>query len=303
MTKHIISLLALLQQFLFAPSQTKIIDMHIHSYSNKDFGEREPATDHYGTKGAANAESHRIATFAAFRKFNIVKAVVSGNPESVENWASKDSAHIVIRGILMFTPNDYGMDTAKFEQMVKNKEIEVFGETAPYYGGTTISDSIWQPYLRICEKYDIPVAVHTGGGDPGGTYTWSPKARLRLADPYWMEDVLVQYPRLRIYMMHAGGEDWPEHAIRLMAYYPQLYTDLAVLLWVEPNTQRYVKEFLRNAKEAGYLDRIMFGSDQMVWPYAIGKSIQFLNSLTFLTRKEKDDIFYNNAAGFLKLKK
>ena len=303
MTKHIISLLALLQQFLFAPSQTKIIDMHIHSYSNKDFGEREPATDHYGTKGAANAESHRIATFAAFRKFNIVKAVVSGNPESVENWASKDSAHIVIRGILMFTPNDYGMDTAKFEQMVKNKEIEVFGETAPYYGGTTISDSIWQPYLRICEKYDIPVAVHTGGGDPGGTYSWSPKARLRLADPYWMEDVLVQYPRLRIYMMHAGGEDWPEHAIRLMAYYPQLYTDLAVLLWVEPNTQRYVKEFLRNAKEAGYLDRIMFGSDQMVWPYAIGKSIQFLNSLTFLTRKEKDDIFYNNAAGFLKLKK
>jgi len=303
MTKHIIILLALLQQFLFAPSQTKIIDMHIHSYSNKDFGEREPATDHYGTKGAANAESHRIATFAAFRKFNIVKAVVSGNPESVEDWASKDSAHIVIRGILMFTPNDYGMDTVKFEQMIKDKDIEIFGETAPYYGGTTISDAVWQPYLRICEKYDIPVAVHTGGGDPGGTYTWSPKARLRLADPYWMEDVLVQYPRLRIYMMHAGGEDWPEHAIRLMAYYPQLYTDLAVLLWVEPNTQRYVKEFLRNAKEAGYLDRIMFGSDQMVWPYAIGKSIQFLNSLTFLTRKEKDDIFYNNAARFLKLKK
>ena len=303
MTKHIIILFALLQQFLFAPSQTKIIDMHIHSYSNKDFGEREPATDHYGTKGAANAESHRIATFAAFRKFNIVKAVVSGNPESVEDWASKDSAHIVIRGILMFTPNDYGMDTVKFEQMIKDKDIEIFGETAPYYGGTTISDAVWQPYLRICEKYDIPVAVHTGGGDPGGTYTWSPKARLRLADPYWMEDVLVQYPRLRIYMMHAGGEDWPEHAIRLMAYYPQLYTDLAVLLWVEPNTQRYVKEFLRNAKEAGYLDRIMFGSDQMVWPYAIGKSIQFLNSLTFLTRKEKDDIFYNNAARFLKLKK
>jgi len=303
MTKHIIILFALLQQFLFAPSQTKIIDMHIHSYSNKDFGEREPATDHYGTKGTANAESHRIATFAAFRKFNIVKAVVSGNPESVEDWASKDSAHIVIRGILMFTPNDYGMDTVKFEQMIKDKDIEIFGETAPYYGGTTISDAVWQPYLRICEKYDIPVAVHTGGGDPGGTYTWSPKARLRLADPYWMEDVLVQYPRLRIYMMHAGGEDWPEHAIRLMAYYPQLYTDLAVLLWVEPNTQRYAKEFLRNAKEAGYLDRIMFGSDQMVWPYAIGKSIQFLNSLTFLTRKEKDDIFYNNAARFLKLKK
>jgi len=303
MTKKIIFLLALVQQSLFAQSQAKIIDMHIHSYSNKDFGEREPATDHYGIKGSANAESHRLATFAAFKKFNIVKAVVSGNPESVENWVSKDSNHIVIRGILMFTPNDYGIDTVKFEQMIRDRKIEVFGETAPFYGGTTLSDSIWQPYLRICEKYDIPVAVHTGGGDPGGTYSWSPKARLRLSDPYLIEDVLVRYPRLRIYMMHAGGEDWPEHAIRLMAYYPQLYTDLAVLLWVEPNTQRYVKEFLRNAKEAGYLNRIMFGSDQMIWPYAIEKSIRFLDSLTFLTKQDKEDIFYNNAAMFLRLKK
>ncbi len=303
MPKYYIILFALLQPVLFAQSQTKIIDMHIHSYSDKDFGEREPATDYYGVKGSTNAELHRKETFAAFRKFNIVKAVVSGNPESVENWIEKDSAHRVIRGILMFAPNDHGMDSIKLEQMIKDKKIEVFGEIAPYYGGTTLSDSIWEPYLRICEKYDIPVAVHTGGGDPGGTYTWAPKARLRLADPYLIEDVLVKFPKLRIYMMHAGGEDWPEHAIRLMAYYQQLYTDLAVLLWVEPNTQRYVKEFLRNAKEAGYLNRVMFGSDQMICPYAIETSIRFLNSLTFLTKQDKEDIFYNNAAKFLKLKK
>jgi predicted TIM-barrel fold metal-dependent hydrolase len=87
-----------------------------------------------------------------------------------------------------------------------------------------------------------------------------------------------------------------------MAYYPQLYTDLAVMLWVEPNTQRYVREFLQNIKEAGYLNRVMFGSDQMTWPYAIEKSINFLNSLDFLTEQDKEDIFYNNAARFLKLK-
>src|SRR6476469_3541904 len=72
-------------------TQSRIIDMHIHSYSNNDFGEREPASDYYGTKGSRDAESHRIATFTAFKKFNIVKAVVSGNPESVENWIAKDS--------------------------------------------------------------------------------------------------------------------------------------------------------------------------------------------------------------------
>jgi len=293
--------LIILPTFLFAQAKTKVIDMHIHSYTDSDFGGREPALNSYGKKGAANAEAHRIETFAAFKKWNIVKAVVSGNPESVENWVANDSSHRIVRGILMFYPGEYNIDTLKFEQLVKDKKIEIFGELGPYYSGTTLSDSIWQPYLRICEKYDIPVAVHTGGGDPGGTYSWAPKARLALGDPYLIEDVLIRYPKLRIYLMHAGGEDWPEHAIRLMAYYPQLYTDLAVMLWVEPNTQRYIKQFLRDIKEAGFINRVMFGSDQMKWPYAIEKSIRFLNSLSFLTKKDKEDILYNNAVKFLRL--
>lgn len=299
--KYILSVLCMCC-FFITKAQTKVIDMHAHSYTDIDFGEREPATDHYGIKSSSNARDHRIASFAAFKKMNVVKAMVSGNPQSVEDWVAKDSNHVVIKGILMYTPTDYGIDTVKFEQMIKDKKIEVFGELAPYYAGATLSDLVWQPYLRICEKYDIPVAVHTGGGDPGGTYSWSPKARLKLGDPYLIEDVLVNYPKLRIYLMHGGAEEWHEHALRLMAYYPQLYTDVAVMLWVEPNTQRTVKDFLRNAKEAGYLNRVMFGSDQMIWPYAIEKSINFLNSLTFLTTKDKADILYNNAAKFLKLK-
>lgn len=303
MIKNTITLLILLQSFLFAQAQTKIIDMHVHSYSQSEFGAREQPFDYYGKKGAASAELHRAETFAAFKKWNIVKAVVSGDSQSVEEWATKDSSNRVVRGILIFSPEDYGLDSVKFEQRVKEKKIEVFGEVGAFYGGTTLSDSIWQPYLRICEKYDIPVAVHTGGGDPGGTYTWSPKARLKNGDPYLIEDVLVRYPKLRIYLMHNGGEEWHEHALRLMAYYPQLYTDIAVMLWVEPNSQRTVTEFLRNAKHAGYLSRVMYGTDQMLWPYAIEKSIKFLKSLTFLTKQDKEDIFYNNAAKFLNLER
>ncbi len=300
--KTILLILSIVFQLsVSAFSQPKIIDMHVHSYSDSDFGERQPATDHYGMKGSTNAEEHRLETLKAFEKFNIVKAMVSGNPESVATWAEKDNSDRVIKGILQFAPGSYGMDSIRFEQMIKDGELEIFGELGPYYSGTTLSDPEWQPYLRICEKYDIPVAVHTGGGEPLGTDSWAPKARLKLGDPYLIEDVLVNYPKLRIYMMHAGGEDWPEHAIRLMAYYPKLYTDLGVMLWVEPNTQRYITEFLKNIKHAGYLDRVMFGSDQMIWPYAIGKSIDFLNSLDFLTEEEKEGIFYGNAARFLKM--
>lgn len=301
MIKHLLLALLLLTEIFMVQAQTRIIDMHVHSYSDSDFGEREPATDHYGMKGSTNAEEHRLETFKFFEHYNIVKAMVSGNPESVATWAEKDNYDRVIKGILQFAPDTYNMDIIRFEQMIKDGEIEIFGELGPYYSGMTLSDPEWQPYLRICEKYDIPVAVHTGGGDPGGTYSWAPKARLKLGDPYLIEDVLVNYPKLRIYLMHAGGEDWPEHAIRLMAYYPHLYTDLGVMLWVEPNTQRYITEFLKNIKHAGYLDRVMFGSDQMKWPYAIEKSIDFLNSLDFLTEKDKEGIFYRNAARFLKM--
>jgi predicted TIM-barrel fold metal-dependent hydrolase len=283
-----------------AHAQSRIIDMHVHSYSDTDFVDSPEVVDYWGTPGATSAEAHRVATFDAFKKLKIVKAVISGRPESVETWASKGDNRNIIRGVLMYSPNDHGMDTITFERLVNEQKIEVFGELAPYYAGKTLNDLEWQPYLRICQKYDIPVALHTGGGDPGGTYSWAPKARLAVGDPYLIEDILVKYPKLRIYLMHSG-EEWYEHALRLMAYYPQLYSDLGALLWVERLDQRYATEFLKAAKQAGYLHKVMFGSDQMRWPYAIEKSINFLNSLDFLSKQDKEDILYNNAATFLRL--
>ena len=45
----------------------------------------------------------------------------------------------------------------------------------------------------------------------------------------------------------------------------------------------------------------MFGSDQMVWPEAIEVSIDSIETADFLTKEEKRDILYNNAARFLRL--
>jgi predicted TIM-barrel fold metal-dependent hydrolase len=43
----------------------------------------------------------------------------------------------------------------------------------------------------------------------------------------------------------------------------------------------------------------MFGSDQMYWPDAVGESIRSINAAPFLSRAQKRDILYNNAARFL----
>jgi uncharacterized protein len=92
-----------------------------------------------------------------------------------------------------------------------------------------------------------------------------------------------------------------DHAVRMMSMYENLYVDLGALLWADPLIQAYAIQFLKLAKTAGVLDRVMFGSDQMVWPGAISKSIEFLNNLDFLSAEEKNMIFYSNAKSFFNL--
>jgi uncharacterized protein len=283
-----------------AAERPSIIDMHIHSYGEvAEYGVYGSIGPH-GRKGPDNQKLHFQDTYERFRKYNITKAVVSGSPASVETWKNWDEDDRIIRGLMIDLPSDYGLSVQRFEEMVKNGKVEIFGELGPYYSGTTLAAPLWDPFLVICEQYDIPVAVHTGGGGPGETYSRHPNARLILADPFLIEDVLVKYPRLRVYLMHAGEHEH-EHALRLMAYYPQVYADISALLWVTTQTQRYAREFLHNAKQAGLLDRVMFGSDQMRWPDTIDMSIEYLNSLDFLNEQDKRDILYNNAARFLRL--
>jgi hypothetical protein len=53
--------------------------------------------------------------------------------------------------------------------------------------------------------------------------------------------------------------------------------------------------------DAGFQKRIMFGSDQMIWPETIRIAIETVEDAEFLSSEQKRDIFYNNAARFLKL--
>jgi predicted TIM-barrel fold metal-dependent hydrolase len=113
-----------------------------------------------------------------------------------------------------------------------------------------------------------------------------------------LEDVLVRHPRLRLYVMHAG---WPflENMIALLNAYPQVYVDVGVIDWTKPRKE--FDRYLRGLVEAGYGKRIMFGSDQMVWPEAIEMAVAAIQSADYLSPEQKGDIFYHNAARFLRL--
>lgn len=59
------------------------------------------------------------------------------------------------------------------------------------------------------------------------------------------------------------------------------------------------REGFRALAEAGFEDRLLFGSDQMLWPEAYGAAIEGIGSAEFLTPDRKDAIFYGNAAHLL----
>ena len=58
---------------------------------------------------------------------------------------------------------------------------------------------------------------------------------------------------------------------------------------------------MKSLVDAGLGDRLMFGSDGPGFPEAIQLAIEGINSAEFLTKNQKQDIFYNNAARFLRL--
>lgn len=59
--------------------------------------------------------------------------------------------------------------------------------------------------------------------------------------------------------------------------------------------------YLQTNFEAGFGSRVMFGSDQMIWPETIEYGIRVIEEAPFLSDQQKRDILYNNAARFLRV--
>lgn len=172
------------------------------------------------------------------------------------------------------------------------------GEVLNQYVGVTPDDERMAPYWALAEEMDVPVGIHIGSGPPGTPYLGFTEYRARNHSPLALEEVLLRHPDLRVYVQHAG---WPmlDDMLALMWTHPQVYVDVGVLSFAFPPAEFY--RYLRRLVEAGFGNRVMFGSDQMVWPEAVEIGIDAIEKADFLTDKQKRDILYNNAAHFLRL--
>ena len=176
--------------------------------------------------------------------------------------------------------------------------MKVMGEIGLQYGGISPSDPAYDKYFALAEELDIPVAIHMGTGGSGRANLLTPKYRGSAGNPLLMEDVLARHPKLRVQIMHAG---YPmiDNLLTLLQANSHVYVDVAGLIWSYPIKE--VNHYIERMVDAGFEDRIMFGTDQFMWPKLMAYSIGIIQNADYLTPEQKRDILYNNAVRFLRL--
>jgi predicted TIM-barrel fold metal-dependent hydrolase len=244
---------------------------------------------------ATDEKAHMLETVREMKKYNIVKGMVSNFYDVALRWKNAYPDMFLV-GYSFEKPETVELDFIRREYAAGR--LNVIGEVGTQYEGIAANDARLEPMFALAEELDIPVAYHIHPGPPGAIYTGYPRMRQSLGSPLLLEDVLVKHPKLRIYVMHAGYPRLDE-MLSIMHAYPQVYLDVAVINWTRPRKDFHY--YLRRFVDAGYGERIMFGSDQMVWTDAIGMAVEGIESAEFLTPQQKRDIFYNNAVRFFRL--
>jgi uncharacterized protein len=305
-----------------SPARAPIIDMHLHALAADALGppgssicapyeplpSRDPAgpiTDYLRDFTIEPKCARRLIapqttaeirdqSLAALKRQNIV-GVTSGPPQLVEDYRARALDRII--PAISFGQGELP-SIADLRALHAKGRLKVIGELTFQYAGIAPNDPRIEPYYALAEELDVPIAIHVGPGPPGVSYFASPNYRMRDSNALALEDVLMRHPKMRLYAMHAG---WPmgEQMMALMYAHPQVYVDTGVIDFAFPRAEFHA--YLKRLVDAGFGKRIMFGSDQMIWPQAIDAAVEGITSANFLTPEQKRDIFYNNAARFLRL--
>lgn len=228
-----------------------------------------------------------------------VTAVAFGEPKSVQKWKDAGSARI-IPGTSFQNGMVPGQRVAldELRKDFTTGGFKVMGEIGLQYEGISPSDPSVDAYFALAEELDIPVAIHMGTGGSGRANVMMPKFRGSMGNPLLLEELLARHPKLRVQVMHAG---YPmiDNMLTVLQANSHVYVDVAGLIWSYPIKE--VNRYIERLVDAGFEDRVMFGTDQLIWPKLMAYSISIIQNADYLTPQQKRDILYNNAARFLRI--
>lgn len=298
-----------------------IIDMHGHAYPANQHGsppsticapyQRYPAWDsakspqeNFATYSyrACDAplsspmtdEEIRDRTIAEYERLNVYALLGSASIERQKDWKLRSPGRFLAG--LEFDLASIKVTPDQIRNLAGAGQIDALFEVLTQYAGLAPNDPSIEPIYEIAEELDLPLGIHLHNSAPGGNYFSG--LRAVNSNPYLLENVLLAHPNLRLWVVH-GAFEFPDAMLAMLRAYPQLRIGIGVHSFVlpEPIFHKWLCSFVEN----GFADRIMFGSDAMIWPDAIAISIDRTARAPCLSDKLRADIFYNNAARFLRL--
>lgn len=244
-----------------------------------------------------------VAQLRTLKQAGVYKAALSTSWNLQNKYPGKSKIHLLY-GLVFPCPNGkmpYSLQPCYengrewptldwVELQIKKGNIDFLGEVLNEYHGISPSDSSLFPYYALAEKYALPVGIHTG---EAGLHHGCPNFNIEMGNPLLLEEILIRFPGLRIWIMHSGGHYYKE-TMGIMQQYKNVYADISVISNPEIVPSAQFKMAMEAFIEAGLEDRLMFGSDNG----NIGKVIASVNQLDFLTGEQKNKIFYKNAERF-----
>lgn len=299
------SSLALLAAPAMAEAAEPVIDVHLHAYPADmalDQPLRNPITGQ--TLAIRNGAEHLAACLAEMKRLNVTRGIVSGGSGdrlgAAVAWQQRDPARILVGAGVRGSEDTPLPPLDELRRLHAAGRLQVIGELSAQYAGRSLSDPHYDALLSLAEELDVPVALHTGTMPEGTTFDPCCRtARARHGNPELVEEALNRHPKLRLNLMHCG---WPylDDTLAMLMLYPNVYADTGAIDWLLP--QAAFNDYLQALVKAGFAKRIMFGTDQMFWPDAIGLAIDRIRAAAFLTKEQQRDILYNNAVRFYRLR-
>ncbi len=296
------------------PRDHPIIDMHLHAMrANSNGPPGQPICIGNGTLlgwdpasrlnpsqlmrcerpvvGASTDEELMRRSLAILERENII-GVTSG--PRLQAWREAAGTRIIPGLLTAFET----VTPESVRALLTSGQVKVLAEVTTQYRGLPPDAEELDPYWALAEEFDVPVGIHMGAGPPGMPFMGNRRYRAANGNPLLLENVLARHPRLRVFIMHAGYP-YADDLTSLMLLYPSVYVEVGAIAWSLPRAEFH--RFLKRLVDVGFGERIMFGSDQMVWPEAIEATIEAIETADFLSPSQKRSVYYENARRFLRL--
>lgn len=166
------------------------------------------------------------------------------------------------------------------------KELGMRGlKLYPTYQYFYPNEPMLYPVYAVAQELGLPVMVHTGSSVFRG-------ARLKYGDPLYLDDVAVDFPNLKILLVHSGRGFWYDRAAFLARLHENVYLEISGL--PPQKLLDYIPELERLSH------KVIFGSDWPGMPF-IARNIQAIRDLP-ISQEAKERILGGNAAQLLGLK-